>query len=108
MTIKTRKTDKSKKTIDQDSVESNGSVVNPQVSIEGLERPVTGRSVFAVRTLGNAVSVESVFIEEGGNVLRLPAVFPNHQYAMEQIDELRKIVIQHFEQMNEINSSEKN
>lgn len=69
------------------------------VVLEGLDRPVTGRGVFAVRTLGTAVSVESVFLEENGNVLRLPAVFPNREYAMAQIDELRQIVNQHFDQL---------
>lgn len=67
------------------------------VALEGLDRPVTGRGVFAVRTLGTAVSVESAFLEESGNVLRLPAVLPNRQYALEQIDELRHIVNQHFD-----------
>ena len=68
-----------------------------EVFLEGIDRPVTGRSVFAVRRLGNTVSVESAFVEEGGNVLRLPAVFPNRQYAMAQIDELRQIVNDHFD-----------
>ena len=70
------------------------------VALEGLDRPVTGRGVFAVRTLGTAVSVESAFLEESGNVLRLPAVFPNRQYALEQIDELRQIVNQHFDEVD--------
>lgn len=70
------------------------------VALEGLDRPVTGRGVFAVRTLGTAVSVESAFLEESGNVLRLPAVFPNRQYALQQIDELRQIVNQHFDQLD--------
>lgn len=69
------------------------------LALEGLDRPVTGRGVFAVRTLGTAVSVESAFLEETGNVLRLPAVFPNRQYAMEQIDELRQIVNGHFDEL---------
>jgi len=71
------------------------------VALEGLDRPVTGRGVFAVRTLGIAVSVESAFLEENGNVLRLPAVFPNREYAMAQIDELRQIVNQHFDLLDQ-------
>lgn len=70
------------------------------VALEGLDRPVTGRGVFAVRTLGNAVSVEAAFLEENGNVLRLPAVFPNREYAMQQIDELRQIVNAHFDDVD--------
>lgn len=70
------------------------------VALEGLDRPVTGRGVFAVRTLGNAVAVESAFLDEAGNVLRLPAVFPSRQYALEQIDELRNIVNAHFDDLD--------
>ena len=69
------------------------------VELPGLEQNVTGRGVFAVRTLGDAVSVEAAFLAEDGNVLRLPAVFPNRQYAMEQIDELRAIVNKHFDNL---------
>lgn len=54
----------------------------------GASQPITGRGVFAVRTLGAAVSVEATFLAEDGNVLRLPAVFPNREYAIEQIDVL--------------------
>lgn len=71
----------------------------PGIVVEGLDTPVTGRSVFAVRILGNVVSVESVFIKEDGDALRLPAVFPDRQYALSQIDELRQIVSQHFDEL---------
>lgn len=72
------------------------------VALEGLDRPVTGRGVFAVRTLGTAVSVESAFLEGSGKVLRLPAVFPNREYALQQIDELRQIVSQHFDDIEKL------
>lgn len=83
----------------QDVSSPEGSAPGQSVALEGLDRPLTGRGVFAVRTLGTAVSVESAFLEENGNVLRLPAVFPNREYAMAQIDELRQIVNQHFDQL---------
>jgi hypothetical protein len=66
----------------------------------GASQPITGRGVFAVRTLGAAVSVEAAFLAEDGNVLRLPAVFPNRQYAIEQIDELRDLVNRHFDELD--------
>ncbi|MBU3637237.1 hypothetical protein [Polynucleobacter sp. es-MAR-4] len=66
----------------------------------GASQPITGRGVFAVRTLGAAVSVEAAFLAEDGNVLRLPAVFPNRQYAIEQIDELRELVNRHFDDLD--------
>ena len=67
----------------------------------GASQPITGRGVFAVRTLGEAVSVEAAFLAEDGNVLRLPAVFPNRQYAIEQIDELRALVNRHFDELDQ-------
>lgn len=70
------------------------------VALPGLDQNVTGRGVFAVRTLGNAVSVESAFLAEDGNVLRLPAVFPNREYALEQLEELWKIVNKHFDELS--------
>jgi hypothetical protein len=68
---------------------------NAQTPQEG--QSISGRGVFAVRSLGDAVSVEAAFLVEDGNVLRLPAVFPNREYAMGQIEELRQIVNQHFD-----------
>ena len=86
-----------------DAVQTPSTVPDqPQdVALEGLDRPVTGRGVFAVRTLGTAVSVEAAFLEENGNVLRLPAVFPNRQYALAQLEELWQLVNQHFEDIEQ-------
>ena len=103
--VRASKSESKKKTLAQ--AEPANAVAEPQldnakseVFLEGIDRPVTGRSVFAVRTLGNTVSVESAFVEESGNVLRLPAVFPDRQYAMAQIDELRQIVNDHFDELD--------
>lgn len=74
---------------------------NQAVEDAGASQPITGRGVFAVRTLGAAVSVEAAFLAEDGNVLRLPAVFPNRQYAIEQIDELRALVNRHFDDLDQ-------
>ena len=74
---------------------------NQAVEDAGASQPITGRGVFAVRTLGEAVSVEAAFLAEDGNVLRLPAVFPNRQYAIEQIDELRALVNRHFDELDQ-------
>ena len=74
---------------------------NQAVEDAGASQPITGRGVFAVRALGAAVSVEAAFLAEDGNVLRLPAVFPNRQYAIEQIDELRALVNRHFDELDQ-------
>ena len=89
--------------IDAVAEQPDAAAVGPQplgVELPGLDQNVTGRGVFAVRTLGNAVSVESAFLAEDGNVLRLPAVFPNRQYALEQLEELWKLVNQHFDELS--------
>ena len=70
------------------------------VGLEGLEHPVTGRGVFAVRTLGTAVSVEAAFLAEDGQVLRLPAVFPNREYAQSQLKELWQLVNRYFDELD--------
>ena len=74
------------------------------VALEGLDRPITGRGVFAVRTLGTAVSIEAAFLAEDGNVLRLPAVFPNREYAQSQLEELWQLVNKHFDELDELNA----
>lgn len=114
MNIKTRAKDaksetdtKTADTLDvQDSqvvVQEPSETVNVEptqsVAIEGLDRTITGRGVFAVRTVGDAVSVETGFLEATGNVLRMPAIFPNREYALAQIDELRQLVDQHFDEL---------
>ena len=70
------------------------------VEWEGLDRAVTGRGVFAVRTLGTAVSVESVFLEESGNLLRMPAIFPNRAYALDQLEVLTQLINRHFDEID--------
>lgn len=89
----------------EDLLELADEQVSEVVQAQGAQVPtegqsITGRGVFAVRTLGNAVSVESAFLVEGGNVLRLPAVFPNREYAMAQVDELRQILNNHFDEID--------
>lgn len=71
--------------------------MDSDVQMPGADQSITGRGVFAVRTLGTAVSVEAAFLAESGEVMRLPAVFPNREYALEQIDELRALVNRHFD-----------
>lgn len=57
---------------------------------------VQGRSVFAVETVAAGVSVQTAFLTDGQKMLLAPAVFPDVVYAMNQIDELRGVVLQHF------------
>ena len=51
------------------------------------------------------VPVEAAFLEETGNVLRLPAVFPNREYARVQIEELMQLVNRHFDDLEQAASA---
>jgi hypothetical protein len=114
MTIKTRSSKASKVTEDQNLAgkpTGNNSSPVQEVFTDNIKNipdgniSITGRGIFAVRILGNAVSVQSAFIKEDGEVLSLPAVFPDRQYALSQIDELRQIVNQHFDELDKQLSS---
>ena len=59
---------------------------------------IAGRSVFAVGTSAAGIVVQTLFLAEDGRMLEVPAVFPNIGYALDQIDHLRRLVIERFEQ----------
>jgi hypothetical protein len=63
---------------------------------------VQGRSVFAIETVAIGVSVQTVFLTEDKKLMLAPAVFPDVVYAMNQIDELRNAVLQHFSQAAQV------
>ena len=80
--------------------EVQGATAQAAMPPENMEdHPITGRGVFAVRTVGNAVSVEAAFLAEDGNVLRFPAVFPNREYALAQVEDLRQLINRHFDEL---------
>ncbi|MDH6249863.1 hypothetical protein [Polynucleobacter sphagniphilus] len=62
---------------------------------------IQGRSIFIVETIASGIQVKTGFLAEDGRVLELPGIFPTQEYALSQIDELRKIVIQHFAQVQQ-------
>ena len=57
---------------------------------------VTGRSIFVIETIAEGVKVQTAFLTEDGKLLQIPAVFPDQEYALTQLDQLRAAVIQHF------------
>ncbi len=59
----------------------------------------SGRSVFAVREVARAVSVETMLLRTDGQLRRMPAIFPNRAYAMQQIEQLAQLVQQHFDRI---------
>ena len=66
------------------------------------DQPVTGRSVFLIETVAAGVSVRTAFLSEQEQLLQMPAVFPNLSYALDQIEQLKKRVIEHFEQAAQV------
>ena len=60
------------------------------------EQQIRGRSAFNVELTPAGVVVNTVFIADDESVRSLPAVFPNLEYALNQIDALRGMVIQQF------------
>ena len=65
-------------------------------SVNDTQTTVTGRSIFIVETIPAGISVQTSFMTEDNKLLQMPAVFPDVQYALAQIDELRHLVLQHF------------
>lgn len=61
-----------------------------------MEQPLLGRAVFAVNRVEHGVAVHTAFLVEDGRLLQAPAVFPNMDYALAQIDEMRQMVINQF------------
>lgn len=67
-----------------------------EVAQDGAPETLRGRSIFLVETTASGIAVQTSFMTEDGKLLQLPAIFPDIQYALTQIDELRSLVIQHF------------
>lgn len=63
---------------------------------------ITGRAVFAVDTTAAGIAVRTAFLSEQGQVIDMPAVFPDLTYALNQIDHLRQIVLDRFSQAAQV------
>lgn len=66
------------------------------------QKPLQGRSIFVIETVSVGVSVRTALLTEEEKLLQLPAFFPNLTYALNQIDQLRANVIQHFERAAQV------
>lgn len=63
---------------------------------------IQGRSIFLIETVAAGVAVQTALLTEDNNIHSMPAVFPTLQYALQQIDELRAHIINHFENAAQI------
>ena len=78
--------------------EQNAAAAAPAQAAESL----VGRSAFYIETVAAGVSVRTVFMTEDQRVLEMPAVFPDLSYALAQIEELHRAVMQHFAQAAQV------
>lgn len=86
-----------KKKVATDAVVSTEAVIaQPESAPTAEQQPVSGRAVFAVSKVDVGVAVHTAFLAEDGRLLQMPAVFPNLDYALQQIDEMRQMVVNQF------------
>ena len=64
----------------------------PQAETDSIQ----GRSVFIIEATGKGILVQTSFEAEDGRLLEMPAIFPNIEYALAQIDEMRRLVVSKF------------
>lgn len=63
---------------------------------EPVAEQLRGRSAFNVELTAAGVAVSTVFVGEDDTVRPMPAIFPNLDYALAQIDSLRSLVVGQF------------
>ena len=68
------------------------------------DQKIDGQSVFAIEIVPQGVQVKTVFLTNQGELLNHPAVFPNEDYAYQQIETLKQVVAEKFA---EIKASQK-
>ncbi len=61
-----------------------------------------GRSVFVVQTTAKGVVVRSAWLSEDQTLREMPAVFPEVNYALAVVDDLRKQILKHFSQAAQV------
>ena len=74
----------------------------PSTTAAGGEVTLRGRSVFVVQTTKAGVVVRSAWMSEDKTLKEMPAVFPNAEYAVNVLDDLKRQVLQHFERATRV------
>ena len=91
MVTKTNAKAAEKNVVEQPATESTA-----EQGAEGVPMQMTGRSAFSVSLTPAGVVVQTVFVGDDESMRPLPAVLPNLGYALNQIDMLRALVIDKF------------
>ena len=66
---------------------------NPENNVTEASQPIQGRSVFIVESTENGIAVQTSFMAEDGRLLQMACLFPDIEYALAQIDEMRRLVL---------------
>lgn len=61
-----------------------------------VQDTLRGRSLFALEMTASGLAVRTVFLTEQNQLVEMPAIFPDVHYALAQIDELRRMVMERF------------
>jgi hypothetical protein len=64
--------------------------------LDAEEDSIVGRSIFIIEITGKGILVQTSFETMDGRLLEMPAIFPNIEYALAQIDEMRRLVVSKF------------
>ena len=75
---------------------------SPAPAAASAPTSLVGRAAFVVDTSAAGIVVRTAFVCDNGQVLEIPAVFPDLGYALQQIDHLRQIVIDRFAQAAQV------
>jgi hypothetical protein len=81
---------------------SDDMMANSPAPDEQQDGSVRGRAAFLVDMSKAGLVVRTAFVTEQNQAMDMPAVFPDLQYALAQIDSLRQIVIDRFAQAAQI------
>lgn len=90
------------KAVTPSKAEANATPAQPADNASQPAQNITGRAVFAVDTSAAGIVVSTAFLTEQGQVIDMPAVFPDLTYALNQIDHLRQIVLDRFSQAAQV------
>lgn len=89
------------KAVTAKDVQIETAAAQPAASPEAGQN-ITGRAVFAVDTAAAGIVVRTAFLTEQGQLVDMPAVFPDLSYALNQIDHLRQLVLERFAQAAQV------
>lgn len=80
----------------------NNTQIGSQNTPQESSQPIQGRSVFIVESTENGIAVQTSFMAEDGRLLQMACLFPDIEYALAQIDEMRRLVLFNFSKAAQI------